>query len=751
MLFHPLILSFASCAAVVVGVVFAGWGSMLRTGSLPLARSERWARIEAVAVNAALLAAYVLVLVVSSEGLLQQLAILPLTFAVLFGPGVLLAFRLPPTRLRRGELSQQLRSNLVWFGGMVLATDLVVYLFSHAPDLEAATLGLGIAGCSMVAFLFSRTYLEAISIAGIVPRNRRPATRFPRLAIRAQLVATPLLGLALLLWAAIILGTDATANDYVPEIYREAARRLGLSLPGEIVAGRLPVAGLPAVFTLFLGLLVGKNSRSLAATLFAALCLLTGLFALDIYPRPLGAVIWNLHLLAWFLIPPVALNLALFFPRLEDRWPAGLHPVIRGLIPWLYGAHLVPVLVLLWPLNDTATFLKIFDTGPFLAPLIIPGALVAGLGVPLAWIVGGIVLWRGYRSIGVDVSPSDDSGEEARLRRQLLWALIGAVLVVTVFSLWLMLLGLGLGTTYAEFMHVAGKYTLTGYFCLIAAAIWRQRLWLSRAVVNAFFWAGLVLVIRGLANLFSSLVVSLTFLSFGIATYGLLAWLTNTAFIERHLYRWFWRKKWDWHRKVATTVAGLRSPAKSKRDHETLVAEIVPPDCPGGWAAIPVGHSSPTSFDLREISSTVPTTLGRDAPLISGIFRRLGPEENRVELKPSFLAMLQESSRELEILLPLQSLEERIKYGRKLPVWLKLIRTWFRQNDPRLVARQLSTKELEELVEARIALVIPFGGDGRLSTVLVLGAQSVDDHYDRQDLLCLRHFASHASVALAAG
>lgn len=719
---------------------------MLRTGSLPLARSERWARIEAVAVNAALLAAYVLVLVVSSEGFLLQLAALLLTYAVLFGPGALLAFRLPPARLRRGELARQLGRNSTWFGGAILATDLVAYLFLHGPTLESAMFGLEIAGCSILAFLFSRTYLEAISIAGTRPRHRPRETRFSRLAIRSQLLATPLLGLALLLWAAIILGTDATANDYVPEIYREAAGRLGLSLPGEIVADRLPVAGLPAVFALFLGLLVGKHSRNLAATLFAALCLLTGLFALDIYPGPLGEVIWNLHLLAWFLIPPVALHLALFFPRPEDRWSAEHHSVIRGLIPWLYGVHLVPALVLLWLLNDTATLLTVFDTRVFLAPLVIPAALVAGLGVPLAWIVGGIVLWRGYRAAGVDVSQPDDSGGVARLRRQLLWALIGAVVVVTVFSLWLMLLGLGLGTTYAEFMHVAGKYTLTGYFCLIAAAIWRQRLWLSRAVVNAFFWAGLVLVIRGLANLFSSWVANVSILIFGIVTYGLLAWLTNTAFIERHLYRWFRRKKWDWHRKVETTVAGLRSPARGKRDHETLAAEIVPPDCPGAWLAAPVRHSSPPCFDLRKISSTVPTRLKSDAPVISGLFQRLGSEGNRVELKPPFLATLQESSKELEIFLPLQSLEERIKYGTKLPVWLK--RTWFRHDDPRLVPQQLSDDQLEQLVEARIALVIPFGGDGRLSGVLILGAESIDDHYDRQDLRWLRHFASHASVAM---
>ena len=749
MFFHPLFLSVASCAAVVVGVVLAGWGSALRTGSLPLARSERWACIEAVLVNAGLLAAYIVVLVVSSESLLQQLAILPLTYAVLFGPGALLAFRLPPARLRRGELARQLGRNSVWFGGAVLATNLVAYLFLHGPTLESALFGLGIGGCSILAFLFCRTYLEAISLAGIAVRHQPRGMRFSRMAIRSQLLATLLLGLALLLWATVILGPESTADRYIPEIYEEFARRLGLGLPGDIVADRLPVVGLPAVFTLFLGLLVGKNSRNLAATLFAALCLVTGLFALDIYPEPFGEVIWNLHLLAWFLIPPVALHLALLFPRPEDRWSAEHHSVIRGLVPWLYGVHLVPALVLLWPLNHTATLLATFDTHVFLAPLLIPGAFVAGLGVPLAWIVGGIVLWRGYCSVGVD-DPRQDSGGGTRLRRQLLWALIGSVLVAAAFTLWLMFLGLGLRTSYADLLHLVGKYALTGYFCLIAAAIWRQRLWLSRTVVNAFFWAGLILVIRGLANLFSSLMVGLTFLAFGIATYGLLAWLTNTAFIERHLYRRFWRKKWEWHQKVATTVAGLRSPAKGTPDLKTLVAEIVPPDCPGAWVAVPAAHSSPTSFDVREISSTVPARLERDAPDISAIFPRIGPDGNRSELKPSILTTLQENSQGLEILLPLQSLEERIKYGKKLPVWLKRIRTWFRKSDPRLVPEDLTTTELERLIEARLSVLVPLGGDGRLSGVLILGAESVDDHYDRRDLLCLRQWASHASVALAA-
>lgn len=179
----------------------------------------------------------------------------------------------------------------------------------------AANLGLSV----QLQFLFVRGVMELIAFT---TQRKYEATALledsPRVYQMRHLVAAALVAL-LAVWLVIVyvLFWDHGTHPrwfYMPPGAAQFAEKHGLTLPYKRGHGSILANSLPPISIVLMGLFVARRATESVSFLFSLLCLLYGLWGLEVFPSRLGIALWVIHMLAWFFIAPIQIHFFMIFP-----------------------------------------------------------------------------------------------------------------------------------------------------------------------------------------------------------------------------------------------------------------------------------------------------------------------------------------------------------------------------------------------------------------------------------------------------
>lgn len=767
-------LSAAASLVILVCGHLVGRGDVFAVGTC----QPRRLAVEVAGLNVLLLAVTLLL----ARTRLLGVYLLPLaSFAALLIMPLWCALRLSsnlstalPRVTKRGSILHGIAAlGLTTFAAWVLALPFLSLSF-WAALFNAAQ----VASAVVLGFLFFRGMTELV---GFTTRRRYAAMLLFKDSARIyQLRVLVVRGLqaVLGLWGiAYICYLHAAVHRgwfYLPNGFVDLASKLHLTLPYDRNIWEVYANSLPPIAIVLMGLFVARRATEQVSLLFSLLCLLYGLWGLDVFPAWCGAFFWSLHLLAWLFIAPVQLHFFLVFPHREEQLSEPLAKTWHDIIKNIYSFYCLMAPLFLH-LNLNADRYSSLPRGGEPAPLFSPIVrfLVGGVGitsVPLAWLIGSYVLFATKRHLGKayrEMELTESSGciwrdvVEGRaqnrfplrpylVQRQMQWVVAGVGMACLVFLVWYLVIvpfGLGKNSAMADAL---GKIAVALFFALSTVAmLWYWLFETSPQIKREAVWkVTLFIALGGMSWLVSLLqdwlkaVVGILFITL---------FYFSTSFVNPLLYRFMWKEKRNWHSQLLKAANGLTDFDATEASIQRKLEALVPPGITAGWL---VKERGGTTFEIREIAHSHETPMN-----CRGSFEELlGNTESG--LPSDFVACLDavdDLGREARVLELVKLLEPwrcdappsllpaiLAKPWTRLAPWVVQLLA-FRKR-PGLL---LSEATWLRLRTARLILAIPLGGKSVYAIYLV-ATNGSGDYYDRRDLAAMGMFFHEMSIVLRA-
>lgn len=551
---------------------------------------------------------------------------------------------------------------------------------------------------------------------------------------------------------------------YVPPIFSDSPISSSQVSPFESPSPVMATAAVPSLMILLVGLFISRRTLHIneqVSSVFGVLCLLYGLWGLEIFPRLGGSVFWALRLLAWLFITPVQLHFALVFPYEDESIAGEMRPTWVWVKRSLYiGFALFSPVWLFFYFNTYQENLGLMQERGYLIPLWALWGIFGTLSLISTWLLSAYILWHTWRGLGHELDNPPAVGESSGCqwldilkgrdqlasqilhgKQQLSWVLLGAFLAAVIFIIWLLLITPVTTSGSARLILLSDIVVKSGFLMIflgVFLAIMKYRLWdIDRIAVDAFLWSLFVAAMSVISVILESSLEGYLASTLGIVAFFIMAKISLDDWLSPWAYRYFWQSHYRWQQNLKAIVRQMSDSQKwpfTNQNAKILLNAACPAKASAAWLLVSTGNPINRKYRIHEIHhamdcqglciETFKECLGWSKK--SSLITVTGSLYGRLvkAISGNVIEVLLVDKLAKDVMLDLSGLHGSDEKG---------------GDEEKIVSR---------LQAAKLALIVPFGSNDRLKGILLIATDGRGDYYDRHDLYALSNFANQFSIWL---
>jgi len=659
----------------------------------------------------------------------------------------------------------------------VLLPTLIFQLFapgaSHIPSSELFILTIVVAFEYVVVFVMLRGFMELTRF--VHSRNHKPQV--------IPIIQSPqnyqyynyfLLSIGivfvLVLWVvAYVLYINRETHPtwiHAPSIFSASLLPSSQALPFDRPPMMMMATAVPTITILLIGLFISRRALHIGeqgSYIFGVLCLLYGLWGLDVFPQLGGSIFWALRLLAWLFITPVQLHFALIFPYEDESIAGEMRPTWMWVKRSLYtGFALMSPLWLFFHFNTYQENLILMQEHGYLIPLWALWGIIGSLSLISTWLLSAYILWHTWRGLGhtlntppevwkssgckwIDIIEGRDqlAAQVLHGKQQLRWVFLGAFLALIIFIIWLLLLFPVTASGSDRLTNLGDVAVKTGFLMIflgVFLAIRNYRLWdIDRIVVDAFLWSLFVAAMSVIYVILESSLEDYLVSTLGIVAFFIMAKISLDDWLSPRVYKRFWKNHYRWQQNlkaIGRKLSDSRSWPSTNKNAKSLLNEACPEGASAAWLLVSAGNPINRKYRFHEVHHST-DCQGRCTEILKEYLAGDKKSTRNTVTGPLYDRLMKAiSGNEIKVLL-VDKLAKAAILG---------------FSDLNNSGSDEKDREEEQTVNclrvAKMALIVPLGSNDTLKGIFLIATDGRGDFYDEHDLSALSIFANQFSIWL---